>query len=240
MATKSKKPKKKSGGLTPQTFKGMSPQRFKSKGGGGYQKRLPLKKGATIPVLFLDRPDDFKEYEVHAFQEAGRWHFVPHAEEGCPLCESDSEQVSRRSYRFCANVYNLEAKKVQVLEGGSNLAVVVHAKHAAKPSVFRKRVYDLTMFPTQPVSFQLERSDDEPPSAAKIAKLQKHELDEYILGEMKAYYGDDLSNIDLSSSLDDDDDEDDDDWEEEEEDDEDEDDEPPRRKKSSSKKSKRR
>lgn len=214
---KSKGPK----GLSPKTFKGMNPKRFKGKGGGSWSKRLPLKKGATIPCQFLDDPDDFEEYEVHAWREGGRWNFVPCAgKDDCPLCASDDEQQARTSYRFCANVYNLEAKKVQVLEGGSNLATVVHNRYNRKPSSFLKRVFDITMFPTQPVSFQCELAEEEPLKSSRLAKLEKHDLLEYIIGEMKAYYGDDLENVDTTrTSLDDDDDDDDEDEDEYDEDD---------------------
>lgn len=221
---------KKGTGLRPKTFNGMNKKRFGQQASGGFRNRLPLKKGTTRSVMFLHKPDPdsehYEEYDVHAFQENGRWKFVPCAEDGCPLCDADDEKMRRTSYRFCTNVYDLETKKVMILEGGSNLATVIHAKFARKPAKFLKRCWDLTMFPTQPVTFGCDISEEDAVPSSVLNKVKEHDLLEYIMGEMKAYYGEDLDNVDLSrTSLDDDDDDEDEDDEYDEDDEEDEDDE---------------
>lgn len=211
--TKNKGPK----GLAPKSFKGFTPSRFNKGGGGGggnqsWKKRVRIKKGQTVPMQFCTTPDEFEEGECHIFRENGMWKFIPCADEGCPLCGSDDPEQARTSYRFWANVYNHETKKVEILEGGGNLAIHVHQKYNRKPSVFCSRVFDLTMFPTKPVSFSLERAEEEALKGSRLAKLEQHDLIQYMVDEMQAYYGDDLENPKMGrTSLDEDDDEDDDD-----------------------------
>lgn len=189
--------------ITPKTFRGMSKKRMEA-GGGNFGVRVPLKENITVPVQFLETPEEADEFEVHAFQEEGRWEFVPCAGDNCPLCQSDSDKVRKTSYRFMLNVYNLEAKKVQILEGPRNLAQPVFYRYERKPSAFLKRTFEITRFPTSPVSYQFELGE-EPTIDTSRLKLIDHE--EYLIGEMKRYYGEDLPDG-QGTSLDDDDEED--------------------------------
>lgn len=189
MAPTSRKP----GGFTVKSFQGMSKKRMASPANKAWGMRLPIKKGTTFPIQFLQTPEEATEFEVHAFQEGGRWEFVPCAGESCPLCSSPNERQARVSYRFAVNVYNLEAKKVQVLEGGSNLAQVVYYKYERGPERFLKRTWDVTMLPTQPVSFQLERGEEE---VVNTRTLKHIDLNDYLIQSMKDYYGDEMPTAD--------------------------------------------
>lgn len=223
-------------GFSAKTFKGMSKKRMEA-GGGNFGLRVPLKENTTVPIQFLETPEQATEFEVHAFQEEGRWEFVPCAGDNCPLCQSDNDKVRRTSYRFLICVYNLEAKKVQFLEGPRQLAGAIFYRYERSPSKFLKRTFDITRFPTTPVSYQFELGEDELLTAAAVAKLTMLDHDEYLLGEMKRYYGDQLpaegpsaldddeDDEDLDDDLDDDDDLEDDEDLDDEDDDEEEDDE---------------
>lgn len=247
MPTKKKASKKKqSKGLTVKTFKGGLDQKRMKKGTGGQGMRVILK-DQTIPVQFLtdpDNPDGFVEFEIHNFQEDGRWEYVPCTGDDCPLCEDESEQRSRTRYRFCAVVYNLAEKRVQVLEGPKDMAGRIYYRYERNPSKFRKRAFDITKFPTQPVTYGVDIAEDATPKNPKGMELI--DLGEYLQGELKRYYGDDLEAAKTSASaLDDDDwdedelddlddedeedlddDEDEDDWDDDEDEDDEEDDEP--------------
>ena len=194
---------KASKGFKPKTFQGMSKKRMKSKG-GSYGLRVPLKEGVTVPIQFLESPEDATEFEVHVFQEEGRWEFVPCAGDLCPLCQSDSDKQRGTSYRFLLNCYNLEAKKVQLLEGPQQLAHQVFARYERGPSKFLKRTFEVTRFPTTPTTYGFELGEDPVVSTTGMKKIDHNE---YLMGEMKRYYGDELPEGG-KSSLDDDDEDD--------------------------------
>lgn len=239
MAAKKASKGKQSKGLTVKTFKGGLDQKRMKKGTGGQGMRVILK-DATIPVQFLTDPDNedgFVEFEIHNFQEDGRWEYVPCTGDGCPLCDDESEQRSRTRYRFAAVVYNLAEGRVQVLEGPKDMAGRIYYRYERNPSKFRRRAFDITKFPTQPVTYGVDIAED---AEAKNPKgMELVDLAEYLQGELKRYYGDDLEAASTSvSALDDDeepwdeDDLDDDvdlddeeDWDDDEDEDEDEDEE---------------
>lgn len=185
-------------GLSVKTFKGLDKKRMK-KGKGGPGKRVMMKQGDTVAVQFLEDPDEFLEFEIHNFQEDGRWEYVPCAGDECPLCESDSEKQRKTSYRFVANVYNLTEKRVQVLEGPKDLAGRIYYRYERNPAKFRKRAYDITKFPTQPVSYGVDTAEDAKP--VRVKDLELHDLDNYLVDELKRYYGDELPTV--ASALDD-------------------------------------
>lgn len=245
-----KKKRKPSGGLSPQTFGGLSKKRMKKTSNPNSGKRVIMKKGDTVIVQFLTDPDDsdgFIEFEQHSFREDGRWQFIPCAGEDCPLCADDDDDRSYAGYRFAALVFNHKERKVQVLEGPKDLAQRIFYKYEKKPERFRKRVYEVTKFPTQPVSYQVDSADEK---ALNPRSMERIDLEDYLLGEMKRYYGDDFEATAVSSLEDEDwdgeedefdleleDDElelmDDDEFEEDD-DDSDFDEEPPRKRKKSS------
>jgi hypothetical protein len=222
-------------GLTVKTFKGLSKKRMESKASKNFGKRLNIKQGDTIPVQFLQLPDDFLEYEMHSFQEGGRWVYVPCIGDDCPLCADESQQLSKTSYRFSCNVYNLKEKKVQILEGPKDLASRIFYRYERGSAKFLKRTFEITKFPTQPVSYDVAIADE---PTVKTAGLKLLDLDEYIVEEAKRYYGDEVpavsaleapadDDIDDDADLEDDDtleDEEDEDTDDEDESDEDEDD----------------
>ncbi len=218
--TKAKRKPAASKGLQPKVFKGLNKKRMEQKGGG---KRVRFTEDQpTVTVQFLQKPEDMREFNIHTFQEDGRWNFVPCAgTEECPLCDSESDRVSAVHYRFACNVYNVKNKTVQVLEGPKTLASAIFYRYQRKPAVFLKRVFDITKFPTQPVTYNFELAEEDPVSTRGLKPI---DLDEYLLGEMKNYYGDDLDISPSDLSADDDEDEDEDELEEDElEDEEDED-----------------
>lgn len=215
--------KSNSKGLSPAIFGGLDKKRIESKGGGNYGLRVVLKQGDTAPVQFLGDPDDqgcFIEYEIHGFKEDGNWQFVPCAGDDCPLCSDEDDQRRRTSYRFAAVVYNLKEKKVQILEGPKDLAQRIYYRFSRRPSAFLGRVYDVTKFPTTPVTYAVDRGDDDPVAASRLEKLERPDLEKYVASEMERYYG--TMEIPKSSALDD------------EEDDEEEEERPRRRRSSSS------
>ena len=196
------RPKTRKGmGFEPKTFQGMSKKRMASKS-GSYGLRVPLKEGVTTPIQFLETPEDATEFEVHVFQEEGRWEFVPCAGDACPMCHSDETKVRGTSYRFLLNVYNLEAKRVQLLEGPQQLAQQVFYRYERSTSRFLKRTYEVTHWPTKPTSYGFELGEDPVVNTSKMNKLDHNE---YLMGELKRYYGDELPTAG-GSALDDDED----------------------------------
>lgn len=209
-------------GITPQVFKGMSKGRMEKKGGGAGKRVFFSNEDPTVTLQFLQTPDEAQEYYVHFFQEDGRWNVVPCAGKAdCPLCDSDDEKIARPSYRFAINVINLKDGRVQVLEGPQALALRVFQRYKRKPALFKKRVYDVSKFPTSPVSYDVEIAEED---AVSTRGKKLIDLEQYLIDEMKAYYGDDLS-ISPSALDDDEDDEDDEEDDEDDELDDDEEDE---------------
>jgi hypothetical protein len=204
-------------GMSVKTFGGMSKKRMTSSGGGGNPNRLPLKKGKTITVQFAQTPDEALEYDIHVFQENGRWQFVPCMGEdnGCPLCASEIDKVRGTSYHFAINVYNLEAKRMQVLEGGKDLATRIYAKFERNKDRFTKRTFDITMFDTKPVTFEVDTGEEAPIKG--LANMDLVDLQEYLDQQIKDYHGEDeggrtaLDDDDEDDDIDDDDDFDDED-----------------------------
>lgn len=194
--------KKKSGrkkGLTAKTYKGLSKKRMDAAKGGGV--RFKFKRGEPQPIMFFETPDEMRELDQHQFQDEGRWQYVPCTGEECPLCEDEDEDVAKTRYRFACNVYNLEEKKVQVLEGPRDLAHRIAFRYERKPSRFLKRVYDVTQFDGTPISYQIDLADEEP---VRISNKKPHDLDKYIDKAIEFYYGDKKPKKD---SLEDDDEE---------------------------------
>lgn len=207
-------------GIQPKLFKGLNKKRMDASR-GNFGVRVVLKDGQTVPVQFLQDPTEFTEFYVHAFQEEGRWVFVPCVGDNCPLCQDDDEKVRRTSYRFLATVYNLEQKKVQLLENSGQLAQAIMYRYQRKPSAFLKRTFEITRFPTTPVSHQFELGEEPTVNTSRM-KLLSHE--EYLADQLKRYYGDELPEPG-STSMDDEDVEEDEELEDTEEDEEDLDDE---------------
>lgn len=230
MATR-RRSSKKSGGLSPQLFSGLNQKRMASgQGNPNIGLRVQLEKSKPLPVQFMGDPDDaeyFIEIDQHQFQEEGRWNYVPCAGDDCPLCASESEVKAKRHYRFFAVIYNLNDRKLQVLEGPKTMAQLIFLRYKAtrrrsarNRRPFTRRVYEITKMPTEPVSYDLAIGEDDPVSSARLAKLEAIDLQKYVTSEMERYYG----NLDLPSrSALEDDIEDDDDY-----------DDRPRRRKSSS------
>lgn len=209
-------------GLTPKTFKGLNQKRMEQAGRGQGKRVRFSDNEPTVTLQFMQTPDDFMEFQVHFFQEDGRWNVVPCAgKDDCPLCEAEDDKISGTSYRFAANVLNLKTGKVQVLEGPQALALRIFSRYKRAPSKFLKRVYDVSKLPTKPVNYDMEVAEED---AVSTRGKKLFDLEEYLVEEMKAYYGDDL-DITPGSLSDDDEDEGDEDVDEEEEDDEEDDDE---------------
>lgn len=208
-------------GLTPQLFSGLSKKRMKKSTGTGVA--AIIKTGSTIPVQFLQKVEDFVEYDNHNWREGKDWIYVPCAGDKCPLCDDESDEISKKTYRFATNVYNLEARKVQVLEGPKTLARLIYHRYDRNPAQFQKRVYEVTKLATQPISYIVDRAEEERTVATKGLKL--HDLEEYVLKNMQRYYGDEMPAADADDDLDEDEDEDEDDEDEngDEENDEEED-----------------
>lgn len=193
MAKTKAKPKTK-GGLSVKTFSGgLNKKRMEQKGGGaGYGNKMILKKGEAQVGQFPGLPDDekyFKEFDQHSFQEDGRWYYVPCAGDDCPLCLDESEAKSKVSYRFVCVVYSLKEKKLRVLEGPKSLASLIYYKFQQKPEAFLKRTFELIKFPTEPVTYGVDRGDDDALKAKDLPK-EVPDLDAYIQGELDRYYGD--------------------------------------------------
>jgi hypothetical protein len=216
-------------GLSVKTFKGLNKKRMEQKSNKNFGKRLMLKDGDTVPVQFLMKPEDFLEFEQHQWQEGRQWNFVPCLGDGCPLCESESDNERKTTYRFIACVYNLKDKKVQIVEGPKDLAGRIFYRYERKPANFLKATFELTRFPTSPTTYACDKGDDDP---VKTSGMKIIDLDEYVLEEAKRYFGDDMPAASALDADDDDDFEDDDDLDDDEDsedddldDDEDDDDE---------------
>lgn len=215
--TKTKKvrpPSKK--GMTVKTSKGLNKKNM-DKRSGAAGLRFPLKKGVTIPCMVIDDPTECEEFEMHIWEDGDGWHFVPCLGDACPLCGSDSEKVRGTSYRFAANVYNLEEKRVQVLVGPQTLAKKVYAKWEKKPNLFKKRAWEVTMYDGTPVEYGFDRADEDPLSEKALKKVKPVNLMDFIKSEAVRYYGDDVPDV-SSLDADDDDDYDDDDEDDDEDD----------------------
>jgi hypothetical protein len=195
MATKTKKKSKGlSSGLSPRMYSGLSKKRMEK---GQASNRLILKQGKTQTVQFLDTPDEMKEFDMHQFQDGGKWNYVPCAGDDCPLCEDDDPDVARTRYRFICNVYSFSDKAVRVMNGPKDLSGRImqryerlrksaggSRKKAAKR--FLSKTYDVTQLNTQPVTYDVEAADDEPVQTDKLKKL---DLEAYIINDMKRYFG---------------------------------------------------
>lgn len=199
MPTKRKAPAKK--GLSAKTFQGLNQKRMASKGQGGAD-RVVWKEGEAVPIQFLTDPTEFREYDQHVFQEDGRWNYVPCAGEDCPLDNDEDEKKRKKSYQFIALVYDLKERKVSVARGPKTVATQIFYRYQRKPEAFKKRVYDVTKFPTTPVSYNFEIAE-EPPVNTKAIK-HNIDLDEYIDNELKRFYGDEYEPSNEGTSLDDD------------------------------------
>lgn len=225
MAVKKKSGKKAATtkGLTAETFKGLDKKRLQSKSGDGVH-RVRWSKGEAVPIQFLTAPTEFRDYSQHVFQEDGRWNYVPCVGSGCPLCSDEDDQKRKKSYQFTAIGYDLKERKPGVVKGPKTLATQIFYRYKrdverGKPEMFVKRVYDVTQFPTTPVSYNFEIAEEAPVNPKKI----KHNIDlqKAIDSDLKRYYGDDLKEAFADSELDDDDD----DFEEEDDFEKDDDDE---------------
>lgn len=176
--------------LSPQLFKGIKKKNFEKKSGGD---GLIIKKGDSVPVQFLQDVDEFTEYYSHNFQEDSKWYYVPCAGEGCQLCEHESDKVRRKSYQFCTPVLNLEEKKVQVLNGPKDLAGRLFERYEKNPEQFLRRAWDIKKFNTNPVSYDVDRSEKRAidPSRFKLLDIEK-----YLIGQMERYYGEGNAQMD--------------------------------------------
>lgn len=213
-----KKKKGASKGLSPKIYSGLNKKRMEKKGSGG--NRVILKQGDTATVQFLTGIDGFREYDIHQFQDGGRWQYVPCAGDDCPLCADDDSAVAKTTYRFCSNVYSFKEKKVLILEGPKDLAGRIafrwekRTKKGKYPKKFLQKTWDVSKFPTTPVSYDVEAGDDDP---VDTSRMKPHDLDEYIKGEMVRYFGSEMPASTGRTALDDDDDDDDDEDEDDDE-----------------------
>lgn len=210
-------------GLSVKTYAGLNEKRMKSGGGGGM--RVIIKQGDTVPVQFLQTPKQFVEFDQHQWREDGVWNYVPCAGDDCPICEHEDQTRAKRHYKFIANVYDLKEKRVAILEGPKTLATQIFYRYQRKPALFLKRVFDVTKFPTQPVTYGFQMAEENP---VRTSGLKLIDLDGYVQGELDRYFGDNDSMAKSSkkgrSALDDEDFEDEDEIEDEDDEFEDEDD----------------
>lgn len=217
---------KTSKGLSVQTFAGLNKKRLAAAASGGGGQRVKLVAGTPIPLQFLTTPAEFKEYRTHSFREDGSWTYVPClGKKICPLCKNEEEDVSKTSYRFCANVYNVAEKKVQILDNGSEMAQQIFYRWERSPKKFLKKLYEASRFDGKRTSYEVipaEEQDDALDEKA-LKKLKLHDLQAYIDDGAKRYYGDELPEEDALDD-DDDDESDDDDDDADSDDDEDDDD----------------
>lgn len=186
---KAKQKAKAKGGLSAKTFGGLSKKRMASKAGPG--NKMIMKSGETRVAQFVADPDDekyWKEFDQHSFQEDGTWYYVPCAGDDCVLCLDDSESRSKTSYRFICVVYNLKEKRLQVLEGPKTLSQAIFYKYQQKPDMFLKRVWDMIRFPTQPITYNIDRGDDDPVKLKDVLKGEVPDLDKYLADEMARFY----------------------------------------------------
>lgn len=219
MPARTKRKASASKGFSVKTFQGLNKTRMEKKSNANAGIRVAIKQGETVPVQFLTKPDEFTEFNQHSWKDGDRWYFVPCAGEGCPICQDEDRQRAKQSYRFAAVVYNLRDKKVQVLEGPKDLAGRIFYRYERKPSMFLKRTYDVTKFPTTPVTYDFAIGEDDLVALSTIkAKGKLVDIDAYLEGELKSFYGDDLPEGSAAVTEPDepDDDEDDEDEDEEE------------------------
>lgn len=211
MKTKEKsKGGKSSGGLTVQSFGGLSKKRY-SKGQGW--PRITLKQGDTRTVQFAALISDekqWKEIEQHQFQDGGKWNYVPCLGKNCPLCEDEDNDVRKTHYRFFTNAYDFKEKQWAVLEGPKDLSGRIarkfeRLKKAGKEARFLKTTYDISKMATTPVSYDVDNGDDNP---VKLDPKKLVDLDAYLLDQAVRYFGEDMptSKSKGKSALDDDDD----------------------------------
>lgn len=212
---KGNKPRK---GLSVKTYSGLNKKHYTQKGGGGV--RVMFKEGETVPLQFLQEPDSFREYDMHSFREGPKQFVsVPCAGDDCPLCEDDDDDISKTSYQFVCNVYNLKERKVQVCRGGKDIAGKIMLRYERKPDRFLKRVFDVTAMPGNFRTYDVSLAEEAP---VKTANLKLIDLDEWLVKEATEYYGDDRDIVvapqdeENTGRDDDEDDEDDDDDEDDE------------------------
>lgn len=210
---------------TPVVSRGMNKKDLAQ--GAGFGDTAYIKKGDTIPVQFFQDPDSFLVYREHQWEEDRKWFFVPCIGDGCVLCDDESNDKAKTSYQWAAQVYNLKEKKVQVLKGGKDLGNRIMFRYERKPTMFVKRVLEITKFATSPITHQVDVGEDKP---LDLSKKKPIDLEEWRQKQLKAYYGDEIPTAD---DLDDDDDDfedddpdtDDEDFEDDDEDEETEDEE---------------
>lgn len=192
-------------GLAAVTSRGLNRKKIAKKG-KGTGDRVVMKDGSTIPIQFYAGPDDFLEYEIHRFQEDGQWNMIPCLGDNCPLCDDEADAKSKTSYRFAAAVWNFTDKKAMILEGPKDLAekILFRYDRLKNKAMFTKSTYEAVRFPTNPTTYGLDKGEEEP---IKLLAKEAKDLDAYVDGQIKSYYGDDLPT---ASSLDSDDDDDDD------------------------------
>jgi hypothetical protein len=202
-------------GLTVRTFKGLDKKRIEKKG-RGQGNRLAIEQGETVSVQFLSTPDEFTEFYTHSWKD-DRWYFVPCAGDGCPLCEDEDRDKAKVGYRFATLVYSFKDKDIKILEGPKDLAGRIMYRYERRPSLFLKRTYEITKMATTPVSYEFAVGEDDLIAAATIkSKLSKAiSIEDYLEGELRSYWGDDLPGT--GSITEDDGDEDEDEDEDEEE-----------------------
>lgn len=188
-------------GMVPTHRTGMKKKELEQ-GGGKMGDTAYIKKGGTLPVQFLQTPDEFLVYQEHSWQEDGKWHFVPCLGEDCPLCEDESDDRRKRGYQWACNVFNHQLKKVQVFKGGKDLGNRIYTKHEKKPTMFTKRVWEVTKFATSPITFEVGISEDDKPIDVSEQKLI--DLEEWLTKEVSDFYGEDEPT---ASSLDENEDE---------------------------------
>lgn len=225
MAKKTKT--KKGGGLSVPVQGGLNKKNYTKKAGG--VDRIQLDKGKTVTVQFLfpiNDTDNWKEIDQHQFQERNRWNYVPCLGDDCPLCADDDRDVAKTTYRFLTNAYDLENKRIAVLEGPKDLSGRIAARFTTlakkkKSKLFTKKTYDISKMDTTPVSYDVETSDDDPVPEKRIDLKKCIDLDAYILEQAKRYFGDDMPSSGKSSKRSAMDDEDDEEYEEDEYDEDD-------------------
>lgn len=203
MGKKDKKAKSK--GFSPKIYKGLNDKRM-AKGQGG--NRLVLKQGDTATVQFCTGIEEFREFDVHTFQDRNRWNYIPCAGDDCPLCDDEDPDVSKTSYRFCCNVYSKKEKKVLILEGPKDLSGRIALRYKNNRKKFTRKLYDVSKLKTTPVSYDVESADGK---VVDTSSMDLIDLDAYITAEMERYFGDatPVRNKSGKSALDDDDDDDD-------------------------------
>lgn len=206
---KSKKGGKSSGGLSVQSFGGLSKKRY-TKGQG--VPRITLKQGDTRTVQFaapISDEDQWKEIEQHQFQDNGKWNYVPCLGKNCPLCEDEDNEVRKTHYRFFTNAYDFKEKQWAVLEGPKDLSGRIARKferlEKKKVGSFLKRTFDISKMATTPVSYDVEMGDDDP---VKLDPKKLVDLKAYLHDQAVRYFGEDMptSKSKGKSALDDDDD----------------------------------